>query len=137
MSLQGKVAIVTGSGRVSNYALGQFCLTDSHIIHPGPQGIGAAVAIALAQQGANVVIDYVSTSSRALAEGVAKSISELQLANGTQVGKTLVVQANMAKLEDIDRLVKETVDTFGKIDILVGTRSVNVLERDGLLMHTG
>jgi 3-oxoacyl-[acyl-carrier protein] reductase len=85
------------------------------------QGIGAAVAIALAQQGASVVIDYVSPSSKALAEGVAKTISELELANGTKVGngKTLVVQADMAKLEDIDRIVKETVDMFGKIDILV------------------
>lgn len=68
------------------------------------------------------MINYVSTSSKALAEGVAKSIPELRLASdGTQVGngKTLVVQADMAKLEDIDRLVKETVDRFGKIDILV------------------
>jgi 3-oxoacyl-[acyl-carrier protein] reductase len=89
------------------------------------------VAKALAQQGASVVVDYVSPSSKALAEGVAKSISELQLADGTQVGngKTLVVQADTAKLEDIDRLVKETVDKFGKIDILVCTGFMNVLER--------
>jgi NAD(P)-dependent dehydrogenase (short-subunit alcohol dehydrogenase family) len=61
------------------------------------------------------------------------------LADGTQVGngKTLVVQADMAKLADIDRLVKETVDRFGKIDILVGIAFVDGLERVGVLMCAG
>ena len=88
------------------------------------QGIGAAVATSFAQQGASVVINYVSPSSKSPAEGVANTIAQLKV-DGTQVGmgKVLVVQADLAQLEDIDRLVKETVNRFGKIDILVSISS--------------
>lgn len=91
MSLQGKVAIVTGSAR----------------------GIGAAAAIALAQEGAKVVVNYVSPSSKSHAESVATAIQSA----GSQA---LVVQANLASLEALTLLVEKTVERFGKIDILVG-----------------
>ncbi|KIM30436.1 hypothetical protein M408DRAFT_328034 [Serendipita vermifera MAFF 305830] len=93
MSLEGKIAIVTGAAR----------------------GIGAAVAVALGKQGASVVLNYVSPSSKARTEELAASIGK---------AKTLVVQADVGKLEDIDRLVKETVDRFGKIDILMNNGGV-------------
>ena len=95
MSLQGKVAIVTG----------------------GARGIGAATAIALAKEGANVVINYVSPSSKVRAENVAKAVQSA----GSQA---LVVQADLASIEALDTLVKETVEKFGKIDILVSTDSL-------------
>ncbi|KAG8818993.1 hypothetical protein FRC17_010637 [Serendipita sp. 399] len=94
-SLQGKVAIVTGSAR----------------------GIGATIAIELAHQGANVVINYVSPSSKTRAEEVAKSAEAFG-------SKALVVQADLANLEDLDNLVKQTVATFGRIDILVNNGGV-------------
>ncbi|KIM31325.1 hypothetical protein M408DRAFT_64775 [Serendipita vermifera MAFF 305830] len=90
MSLQGKVAIVTGSAR----------------------GIGAATAIALAKDGADVVINYVSPSSKVHAESVAKAVQSAG-------SEALVVQADLASLEALDLLVKKTVERFGKIDILV------------------
>ncbi|KAG8813071.1 hypothetical protein FRC18_002692 [Serendipita sp. 400] len=94
-SLQGKIAIVTGSSR----------------------GIGSAIAISLAQKGANVVINYVSSNSKSRAEEVAKTVETLG-------SKSLVVQADLAKLDDLDKLVKQTVATFGKIDILVNNAGV-------------
>ncbi|KAG8813807.1 hypothetical protein FRC17_001413 [Serendipita sp. 399] len=94
-ALQGKVAIVTGSSR----------------------GIGAAIAVSLAQEGANVVVNYVSPSSKARAEEVAKTIERFG-------SKALVVQADVANLDDLDNLVKQTVDAFGKIDILVNNSGV-------------
>ena len=96
MSLQGKVAIVTGAAR----------------------GIGAATAIALAKEGASVVINYVSPSSKVRAENVAKAVQSA----GSQA---LVVQADLASIEALDTLVKETVDRFGKIDILVSSDSLS------------
>lgn len=97
MSLQGKVAIVTGSARA--------------------RGIGAATAIALAKEGADIVINYVSPASKVHAESVAKAVQSA----GSQA---LVVQADLASLEALDLLVKKTVERFGKIDILVNNAGV-------------
>jgi 3-oxoacyl-[acyl-carrier protein] reductase len=84
------------------------------------QGIGAAVAIALAKEGANVVVNYVSPSSKAQAEQVVKTIEDL----GVQA---LLVQADMASIDDINSLVEDTVGKFGKIDILVNNAGVGSL----------
>lgn len=93
LSLDGKVAIITGSGREN--------------------GIGAAIAIALARNGAAVTINYVSDSSAPRAAAVAKTIQD----NG---GRAIVVQASVDRKEDGLRLVSETLEAFGtqKIDIL-------------------
>jgi 3-oxoacyl-[acyl-carrier protein] reductase len=68
--------------------------------------------LGLAKEGASVVINYVSPSSKALAEEVAQEAEKYG-------SKTLVVQANVGSLSDIDKLVRQTVAQFGKIDILV------------------
>ncbi|CAG8643530.1 3660_t:CDS:2, partial [Acaulospora colombiana] len=94
-SLSGKVAIVTGAAR----------------------GIGASIAISLAKEGANVVVNYVSPSSKPLAEKVAQEAQSYG-------PKALVVQANVGSLSDIDKLVKQTVSQFGRIDILVNNGGV-------------
>ncbi|KAG8819026.1 hypothetical protein FRC17_010627, partial [Serendipita sp. 399] len=101
-SLHEKVAIVTGSSR----------------------GIGAAIAVALAKEGTKVVVNYVSPSSKPKAEEVAKTIEGLG-------SKALVVQADLANLEDVDTLVKETVAAFGKIDILVNNSAIVQFEDIG------
>jgi NAD(P)-dependent dehydrogenase (short-subunit alcohol dehydrogenase family) len=93
LSLEGKVAIVTGSGREN--------------------GIGAAIASALGRNGASVVINYVSDSSASRAANVAAAIRSLG-------AKAIVVQADVSKPEGAAKLVKETLDGFqtDKIDIL-------------------
>lgn len=93
LSLDGKVAIVTGSGREN--------------------GIGAAIANALARNGAAVTINYVSDSSAPRAAAVAKKIQSAG-------GRATVVKASIDNQEDAKRLVSETLKAFGTdyIDIL-------------------
>jgi NAD(P)-dependent dehydrogenase (short-subunit alcohol dehydrogenase family) len=93
LSLAGKVAIVTGSAREN--------------------GIGAAIAAALARNGAAVTINYVSESSAPRASAVAKKIQN-------DGGKAVVIKANVGNSEEAQHLVAETLKAFGTdhIDIL-------------------
>ncbi|KAI1359288.1 NAD(P)-binding protein [Xylaria arbuscula] len=99
LSFQGKVAIVTGSGR--------------------PNGIGAAIAMALAARGASVTINYVSDASALRAVKVADSIK----ATG---GKATVVRGDVGDPEAASHLVEETLAAFNtdKIDILVNNAGI-------------
>ena len=91
--LTGKVAVVTGASK----------------------GIGAAIAKALAAEGAAVVVNY--ASSRPAADKVVDDIK----GNG---GKAVAVQADVAKKADIERLFTETKKAFGALDILVNNAGV-------------
>jgi 3-oxoacyl-[acyl-carrier protein] reductase len=99
--LTGKVAVVTGSSR----------------------GIGRAIALLLAKQGAKVVVN--SSKSSAAAEDVVKEIK----ANG---GEAVNVAADVSNQADAERLIKTAVDSFGRLDILVNNAGVT---RDTLLMR--
>ena len=99
--LTGKVAIVTGSSR----------------------GIGRAIAVLLAKQGAKVVVN--SSKSSDAANEVVQEIT----ANG---GVAINVSASVSNQEDAERLIKTTLDTFGRIDILVNNAGTT---RDTLLMR--
>lgn len=79
------------------------------------KGIGAAIAKHLAAAGASVVVNY--ASSRSGADAVVAAIT----AAG---GRAVAVQGDVAKPEDIKRLVAETVRAFGRIDILVNNAGV-------------
>ena len=93
MQLKDKVAIITGGGR----------------------GIGRAIAIAYAAEGARVVI--ASRNSTQLDEVAAKIAS--------QGGEVLTVPTDMCIRTDVENLVQETVNRFGRIDILVNNAGVN------------
>jgi glucose 1-dehydrogenase len=93
MSLANKVAIVTG----------------------GNSGIGKAVALALAKQGANIVIDYVSHPEAT--DALEKEISALGVG-------VIGVQADVSKLGDLERLVASAVEHFGRLDIMVNNAGV-------------
>ncbi len=101
MKLEGKVAIVTGAGREG-------------------KGIGRYVALALAQEGADIVIaDFVPDAAEAVADEVRK------------VGRrSVAVQANVAVPDDCDAVVQKTLDEFGKVDILVNNAGIT---RDALI----
>jgi 3-oxoacyl-[acyl-carrier protein] reductase len=88
LKLAGKVAIVTGSSR----------------------GIGGAIALAFAKEGANLVVNYIRR--RDCAKEVASKITEMGR-------KAVIVKADVSNLKDVERLVKTTLQEFGKIDILV------------------
>ena len=93
LSLVGKVAIVTGSGKEN--------------------GIGAGIALALARNGAKVVINHVSDESGPRAANVVKKVQE----SGSEA---IVVQADVATQEGATKVVRETLKGFGvdEIDIL-------------------
>jgi NAD(P)-dependent dehydrogenase (short-subunit alcohol dehydrogenase family) len=93
MRLSGKTALVTGA----------------------QQGIGAAIALALAGEGANVAISWLD--DEAAAEGVARGVRE--------VGRRAeLIRADVAKLGDIESMVYETVRRLGPPDILVNNAGV-------------
>lgn len=92
------------------------------VITGSSRGIGAAIAKTLAAQGAKVVVNHRNSSKGA--EEVAAAIK----AGG---GEAMVVQADVGQNGEAQRLIKETVDTYGQIDILVNNAGVT---RDTLIM---
>ncbi|HUV90648.1 MAG TPA: SDR family oxidoreductase [Anaerolineae bacterium] len=92
-SLEGKVAIITGASR----------------------GIGRAIALRLAQAGAQVVV-----SSRKL-ENVQPVADEIVAAGG----QALAVQAHVGTAGDVAALVERTVETFGRVDVAVNNAATN------------
>ncbi|KAJ6786728.1 hypothetical protein PWT90_09666 [Aphanocladium album] len=99
LSLEGKVAIVTGSGREN--------------------GIGAGIALALARNGASIVVNHVSDSTAQRAQNVATLLREAG-------GQAVVVQSSVDTLAGAKKLVKAALDEFktGHIDILVNNAGV-------------
>jgi NAD(P)-dependent dehydrogenase (short-subunit alcohol dehydrogenase family) len=91
--LDGKVALITGSSR----------------------GIGLAIAQAMAEQGAKVVI-----SSRKV-----ESCEEAAVTIRARGGTAAVIPCNVSRKEEVEALVKGTRNEFGKIDIVVGNAAAN------------
>lgn len=93
MKLQGKVALVTG----------------------GAQGIGRAIALRLAQEGAAVIIEDLSDNARA-----EETLHELQAMGA----KTALLVGDVGKVADGQRVIREGVAAMGRIDILVNNAGV-------------
>ena len=88
MRLKDKTALVTGSSR----------------------GVGRAVALGFAKEGANVVVNY--TSNEKAANEVVEAIQKIG-------SKAIAVKADVAQKSDAENLVKTAIETFGRLDILV------------------
>jgi 3-oxoacyl-[acyl-carrier protein] reductase len=99
--LRGAVAIVTGASR----------------------GIGRAIALALAGEGASVVVNYASSS--AAAEQVVAEIA-------TAGGEALALQADVSKSEQVDALLNAAMEKWGRVDVLVNNAGIT---RDTLLLR--
>src|SRR5205823_3259689 len=91
--LKGKVAVVTGASK----------------------GIGAAIALHLAAEGAAVVVNYASSKA-----GADRVVGEI---NGSG-GRAVAVQADVSKPADIRRLFAEAKKAFGTLDVLVNNAGV-------------
>lgn len=98
--LEGKIALVTGAGR----------------------GIGRAVALKLAGQGAVVVVNYNGSKERA--EEVVKTILE----NG---GTASAYQCSVSDFEACEKMIKDVIAQYGHLDILVNNAGIT---RDNLIM---
>jgi 3-oxoacyl-[acyl-carrier protein] reductase len=99
--LRGQVAIVTG----------------------GSRGIGRAIAFALAQEGANVVVNYASSS--AAAETVVQEITSTG-------GNAIALKADVSKTLEVDALINAVIEKFNRVDILVNNAGIT---RDTLLLR--
>jgi glucose 1-dehydrogenase len=95
MRLEGKIALVTGSS----------------------QGIGRAIAVRFAQEGADVVINYSRNPA-----GAEDALGEVKAAGR----RGIIAQADLSKTADVKRLVATTVEQFGQLDLLVNNAGVEV-----------
>ena len=101
MLFEDKVALVTGASR----------------------GIGRAIALQLAAEGAKIAINFAGNTAKA--EEVK---SEIESAGGS----AMLVQADVADIQAVDEMVQKVVDAYSKIDILVNNAGIT---RDNLLMR--
>ena len=99
-----------------------FDLTDKvALVTGGSRGIGRAIALALAGQGARVAVNYVT--NRDAADEVVRQIGE---------GRAVAIQGDVADAGDAKRLVEETIAAFGSLQILVNNAG---LKQDNLLLR--
>lgn len=99
-----------------------FDLTDKvALVTGGSRGIGRAISLALAEQGAKVAVNYVT--NRDAADEVVQQIGE---------GRAVAIQGDVAQAGDAKRLVKETIEAFGSLQILVNNAG---LTQDDLLLR--
>jgi 3-oxoacyl-[acyl-carrier protein] reductase len=101
MKLVGKTALVTGASR----------------------GIGREIALELARQGADVVVNYAGSEAKAY-----EVVEEIK-----SIGReAIAIQCDVSNNESVTNMIKETIDHFKKIDILVNNAGIT---RDNLLMR--
>ncbi len=91
------------------------------IVTGGAKGIGKAIAVRFAKEGANIVLNYRSTSP----EAVKNEIEAMGV-------KCLTVQADVSKFDEAQKLVDAAVAEFGGVDVLVNNAGIT---RDTLLMR--
>jgi NAD(P)-dependent dehydrogenase (short-subunit alcohol dehydrogenase family) len=89
LGLKDKVALITGSG--------------------SPIGFGHAAAVTMAKEGANIIVNDINLAT---AEKTAEEIRKLGV-------KAIAVKADVGNSAEVQAMVKQAIDTFGKIDILV------------------
>jgi 3-oxoacyl-[acyl-carrier protein] reductase len=92
------------------------------LITGGSRGIGRAIAVELAKRGATVVVNYYTGLEAA---------NDVVAAIDQQGGKATALQADVSDFEQAERLVKQTLDQFGQVDVLVNNAGTT---RDMVIM---
>lgn len=101
----------------------QRCKGQVALITGASRGIGRAIALSLASEGANVVVNYASSS--AAAEAVVAEITQAR-------GSAIALQADVSKADQVDALVNATMEKWHRLDILVNNAGIT---RDTLLLR--
>ncbi|MEK8132015.1 3-oxoacyl-[acyl-carrier-protein] reductase [Paenibacillus filicis] len=99
--LTGKVALVTGASR----------------------GIGRAIAVTLAEAGADVVVNYAGSEGAA-----AETVAQIEALGR----RSFKVKANVGSVQEVEDMFKQVLEAFGRIDILVNNAGIT---RDNLIMR--
>ncbi len=103
MLLEGQIALVTGAGRAG-------------------KGIGRSIALRLAKEGARIAIaDFMPEA----ADSVAREVADMG-------GEALAVYGSVSNGDDVDKMVADTIDRFGRIDILINNAGIT---RDNLIVR--
>jgi 3-oxoacyl-[acyl-carrier protein] reductase len=85
------------------------------LVTGGSGGIGRFVSLRLAKDGFSVVLNYAGNAEKA--EQVANEIKAAD-------GQTLIIQADVSNEADVERMFKQIIDTFGRIDVVVHTAGI-------------
>jgi len=96
------------------------------VITGASSGIGRAVAIAFAREGAHVVVNYNRSSGKALS-----IVSEINNSGG----RSCAIQANVSKNDEIQRLINSAVSALGRIDIWVNNAGADILTGEGVKLN--
>lgn len=98
-------------------------MTKNALVTGASRGIGRSIAIQLAEEGYNVAVNY--AGNREKAEAVVEEVK----AKGVE---SLAIQANVANGDEVKVMIKEVVNQFGTVDVLVNNAGIT---RDNLLMR--
>jgi len=98
MLLEGKTALITGSSR----------------------GIGKGIAIKMAKEGANIIVNYFSNSIAAN-----RTVEEIK----TIGVKTVALQADVSNSEEVRCMIEKSIQQFGRIDILVNNAGIQEIAK--------
>jgi glucose 1-dehydrogenase len=98
------------------------------IITGGTSGIGQAIAVRFAAEGAHVAINYLHTSEEAeeTDEKVHKALEQCVKDVKAHGVNHILVQANVSKEEDVIHMVEETIEKLGGVDILINNAGIQV-----------
>ncbi|CQR47730.1 3-oxoacyl-[acyl-carrier-protein] reductase FabG [Paraliobacillus sp. PM-2] len=93
------------------------------LVTGGSRGIGRAIALEFARNGAAVVVNFAGNEAKA--QEVVDEIEKMG-------SKAIKIQANVSVEEEVKQMIKETVSTFGRLDILVNNAGIT---KDNLMMR--
>jgi glucose 1-dehydrogenase len=107
--------------RLTNQEIPKLLDRQKAIVTGGNSGIGKAVAIALCQAGADVVVNYVT------GEEAAQEVAQTAAASG---GRAIAIKADISQEDQVQAMFRKAIDEFGTVDILVNNAG---LQRDAAI----
>ena len=106
---------LTGPSDTDRDGIGMLLKGKSIVVTGGNSGIGKAIVLAAAAEGANVVVDYRMHPDYA---------AEVVAAAGRAGGRAVGVEADVSRTEDLHRIIQTAVENFGRLDVLVSNAGI-------------